>query len=424
MNLRSRKGLQKFVDEQTEGIAFLRFETSGLKQSRTSDWDIAVRDRKHAMAACESLYGEAWMRIPRHYVIQHFYQWGQCDLLPVFEWNGVEYLSQERFWADVEKGEDGMPRPALGHDAYIAWMTGLLWGRRFDRRYTDFITQAAKLDTERFREALDTAFGSSLGKDLYLIAERGDAAVATHWVGKMRFMLRLRMLAKEPIKTIRTIISHWCCEWKFHRRLALPWIGLLGPDGSGKSTVIDNVTEGLRLSRLKILTIHWLPKLSLTPIPNQPAQTVTDPHSQPPKSAILSWLQLVKVAFFWWWASFRYLIHLRAKKEIILSDRFYPDLLADPKRYRYGASPKLAQLAFKLLPKPDKLIVLLTSPEKILARKKEVSKEELERQLTNYREVARQWGDRAIIVDCGKEVEAVAEDVFNALLEELRERSR
>ncbi|MDA7519085.1 hypothetical protein N8522_03770 [Akkermansiaceae bacterium] len=422
MNLRSQSGLRKFVEAHRGQVAFLRFERGGLKQGRYSDWDIAVRDRSQAMAVCDDLYGQPWLRIPRQYVIQYFFPWGQCDLLPVFEWNGIEYLDQKLFWSKVSPLEDGIPRPALGHDAYIAWMTGLLWGRRFNRRYRKLIMTAAKKDEANFRECLTAAFGRNLAEKLYRIAVRGDAAVATHWVSLMRLTLASRRASRAPVKTLTKVLSHWRCEFGFHRQLPLPWLGILGPDGSGKSTVIEGLNERLRLSRLKIRTIHWLPKLS--PDVRVSTTVVTDPHGEPPKSALLSYLQLGKIISFWWWANLGYLLHLRAKKEMVLSDRFYPDLLADPRRYRYGGSLKIARLAFKLIPRPDRVVVLHTEAETILRRKQEVSPDELKRQLDRYQEIADEWSDRAKLVDCGQEVEAVVEQVLEIALEALAKRSR
>jgi len=423
MNLRSQAGLREFVAAQEGKVAFLRFERCGLKQGPFSDWDIAVENHAPAMKACDGLYGTPWTRIPRQYVVQYFFDWGQCDLLPVFEWNGIEYLDQKLFWSKVAPLEkDGIPRPALGHDAYIAWMTGLLWGRRYNRRYRNFIKEAVKKDEDNFRECLRAAFGNRLAENLFQIAARGDAGVATHWVSSMRFTLARRQMVRHPLKTATNVVKHWLCEWRFHRRLALPWVGILGPDGSGKSSVIEELNKRLKLSRIKVRAIHWLPKLN--PATGDSNIVITDPHAQPPKSAFLSSLQLVKIVLYWWFASIRYLFHLRAKKEMVLSDRFYPDLLADPRRYRYGASTKLAELAFKLIPRPDRVIILHTDEETILKRKQEVLPEELARQLECYKNIAEELGDRAVLVDCGQELDAVADEVLEVVLEALAERRR
>ena len=109
---------------------------------------------------------------------------------------------------------------------------------------------------------------------------------------------------------------------------------------------------------------------------------------------------------------------------MVLSDRFYLDLLADPKRYRFGASLKIARFVFRFLPKPDRVIVLHADAKTILSRKEEVSREELDRQLTRYREISDNLEERAVVVDCGGEVDQVSEEVLKHILVEVRRRSR
>ncbi|MFT6498388.1 MAG: thymidylate kinase [Akkermansiaceae bacterium] len=422
MNLRTKEGLQAYAKAGSGNVAFLRFERGGLEQGPLSDWDIAVRDRSNALIICENQLGTSWLRIPRRYVIQHFFKWGQVDLLPVFEWNGLEYLDRESFWDGVSVSEDGIPRPALGHDAFIAWMTGLLWGARFNSRYTGFVKLGATEDEANFRSSLEVAFGGQLAESLYQLAAEGKASEATNMVGKLRVTLWLRRLRSSPLKTLKGVARHWFCELGFHWRTPYPWVGILGPDGSGKSSVIEGLTEKLKLSRIKMRAIHWLPQLSRNA--ETSTAVVTDPHARPPKSSFLSLLQLGKIVVVWWIAMARDLVHLRAKQSLVLSDRFYPDLLADPRRYRYGAGIGVAKWVFKLIPKPDRVIILHTAAETILKRKQEVAPAELERQLKAYHTISEDWGDRAVLVDCGQELDEVVERVFETLVLALAKRTR
>ncbi|YCM42394.1 hypothetical protein V2O64_13875 [Verrucomicrobiaceae bacterium 227] len=186
--------------------------------------------------------------------------------------------------------------------------------------------------------------------------------------------------------------------------------------------MISGLEDALKVSRVGMKMVHWLPQLSeKTETSNV---VVTDPHSRPPKSPLLSVLQLGKIVLVWWIALLKDLIHLRAKKTILLSDRFYPDLLADPRRYRYGASTKFAAWAFRFIPKPDRVIVLHTDAETILRRKQEVTPEELVRQLAAYQSIAEEWGESAVLVDCGQTLDVVVQEVLGILVDSLAERTR
>jgi thymidylate kinase len=109
----------------------------------------------------------------------------------------------------------------------------------------------------------------------------------------------------------------------------------------------------------------------------------------------------------------------RAKQKIMVSDRYYPDLLVDPRRYRYGGSLRLARWVFRTLPKPDLTLILLAAPEVILARKEEVSREELNRQLSAYRALADELPNDVVTLDAGRRVSEVREEVVRILLERL-----
>ncbi|BDS06751.1 hypothetical protein NT6N_17910 [Oceaniferula spumae] len=406
------------------GVALLRSEEfTADKVTKTGDWDIAVSDKSTFGQLLKDSYGEPDLRITRQYVEQWFYSWNQVDLLPVFEWNGLDFLDQNRFWKGVSNGRDGIPRPRLAHDALIAWMTGVLGGKTYNPKYDSLIAQALDQDKDEFESALNEAFGSGWTEFLMDWAIAGNAGEAAKHSKDLRRALFFNKFKRDAGGCLSRQISHWYIEAKHHLHPPYPWVAMLGPDGSGKSSVIEGLTHKLSHRRLSIKMIHWSPRL-LRKGQEVPGGIVPDPHSIPPRNLFMSILKLGLITAEWWWASIWNIRHPRAKSKLLISDRYYNDMLVDPVRYRFGAPIKWAKFVFRFLPKPDHVIVLAGDADQILARKKEVTPEELKRQLAAYKELAVSLGDRATVVDCCQPLNTVVDESYELILEAFRERSR
>ncbi len=398
-------------------IAFLRHKIPWLEHRESSDWDLAVRDLETTVRVTKAILGDPLLTVSRVYVEQRYYLWGQVDFLPSFEWNGYIYLDSERFWRSVRLGEDGLPRPCVAHDALIAWLTGLLTGGTYQSRYDRLLQEAWTVDGRELRDCLRWAFGDDLAAEMTFLLERKNPGEAVVLVPELRTALKWRSVLRSPAEVLERVVRHWSCELSHHWKPPFPWLAFLGPDGVGKSTVIEAVEEFLKPSRLKILLVHWRPKLAGQEPPD--AEVVTDPHGRSARGVLASSLALGLLWVRWMIGRFGRTWHQRAKQKIMVSDRYYPDLLVDPRRYRYGGSLRLARWVFRTLPKPDLTLILLAAPEVILARKEEVSREELNRQLSAYRALADELPNDVVTLDAGRRVSEVREEVVRILLERL-----
>ncbi|WP_193210824.1 glycosyltransferase [Luteolibacter marinus] len=404
-------------------FAWLRHERAGLRHRAGSDWDVAVEDPAAAGVALEREAGPPDLRVERQYVTQRFYPWGQLDFLAVFEWNGIEYLDRNRFWSGVGRGEDGLRRPRLAHDAFICWMTQLLWGGRYRKKYDGILAAAWTEDREEFSDCLEVAFGPAWSRRLGRMVAAGRPGEAAADAPELRRALAWRAFRRAPGETLWRQATHWWREFKHHAKPPHPWVAVLGPDGSGKSTVVEGLTAALAARRLKVEMLHWRPQL-LWNAASVPGGIVTDPHAKPPRGMVVSAAKLFFLGAEWWVAHLGRLRHFRAKDRIVVSDRYYGDLLVDQRRYRYGAPLSWARAAFRAYPKPDRVVFLLTDAATIRARKQEVTPEELDRQLKAYRDYAAGLGDKAVIVDAGRPLEEVVAAVTEAVLEACRARRR
>jgi thymidylate kinase len=178
---------------------------------------------------------------------------------------------------------------------------------------------------------------------------------------------------------------------KWGRRIARwirPTSGLhivfLGPDGVGKSTVIDAVKASLSPAFLNYSYQTFAP--SLIPTPLQPKKET--PHQLPPRGMAASWLKAA-----WWCVCYTagYYASVRptvARAGLVLNHRYLPDAIVDPKRYRYSGPSWILRALWRVAPKPDLLFVLDAPAEVIQSRKKEVAPAETARQREGYRAVA------------------------------------
>jgi thymidylate kinase len=193
------------------------------------------------------------------------------------------------------------------------------------------------------------------------------------------------------------------------------WIAILGPDGSGKSSVIDEVKFDLNHNEFSgIEVIHLRPKLGLQYKDGENSYIAEDPHGEKSRNTVSS---LVKIIYFLFDYTIGYLIkvmpHLRSGK-LVIFDRYYHDLLVDPKRYRYGAPMWFARYIGYLIPKPDLVIILSASAAVIQSRKQEVSFDETRRQTEAYIGLAKNMKN-SIIIDVNKPLKEVVEDVSKAI---------
>jgi O-antigen/teichoic acid export membrane protein/thymidylate kinase len=195
-------------------------------------------------------------------------------------------------------------------------------------------------------------------------------------------------------------------------------VAVLGPDGSGKSSVIGRVLPNLIGPFRDSVYIHLRPGLGRKK--NQ--KPAIDPHGQGPRNLVTS---SAKVLYLWfdyfvgWWLTVR---PKMIRSTLVVFDRFYHDMLVDPKRYRHGGPLWLARLIGRLIPKPDLWILLDAPPEVIQERKQEVSFEETARQRGEYLKLIKGMKN-GIVIDASQALDDVVVDVNAAILNFMVERT-
>lgn len=160
---------------------------------------------------------------------------------------------------------------------------------------------------------------------------------------------------------------------------------------------------------------HLKPRM-VAQLRGQQITIVYDPHGKPPRGAFLSLVKIVIWLGEEWYAR---LFH-EEKGTHLICDRYYHDLLVDPKRYRFGAPLWTARFIGRLMPQP-RLWILLNAPAEVLqARKQEVAAEETARQCKAYLDFIR-TRQKHVVVDASQPLDKVITDAERAINEALVE---
>ncbi|MEP2238391.1 MAG: hypothetical protein ABJI22_08530 [Maribacter sp.] len=193
-------------------------------------------------------------------------------------------------------------------------------------------------------------------------------------------------------------------------------IAFLGPDGSGKSTIIDGLIK-------KHLPFRRDDYFHLKPIlkNNQSNEVVVaDPHAKKPYSPLKSYGKLGYFIYQYNIGWLKNILLLKRKSSLIIFDRYFDDLLVDSKRYRYGGNNSIANLMKYFIPRPSLYFVLTADGNIIHGRKQEVSKDELTRQLKGYSNL--EDGKRYVGIDVSKSPNEIIDEIYEILMLKMNER--
>lgn len=207
---------------------------------------------------------------------------------------------------------------------------------------------------------------------------------------KIIFQTLLRNIISSPIKSFSRLFQHYKIEIMraFKKQY---FIVIVGPDGSGKTTLIDKIKSDssniFRSSKNRFKVFHHRPHL----LPNishifkkelnekEEFDLNFNPHSDKLSNPVLSFFKLIYYAFDYIIGYITILIPMQREDKFVIFDRYFFDFIVDQKRSAIRINKSLAILIYKyIIPKPNQVFFIKVDAQKAHDRKKELPVKSIE----------------------------------------------
>lgn len=195
--------------------------------------------------------------------------------------------------------------------------------------------------------------------------------------------LRIDLFALHTI-----MLRHKILDWvRLLQKLLNPpgvVIAILGCDGTGKTTLVQELKKQFQFCFNNRTSYHLYPGIIFK---QKIVASFNDPHVLKKRGKILSFFKLLlfipEYFIGFWFKVFPGLV----RADLVIFDRYFIDIKADPLRYRNGLSLKTTGFINKFIPQPNLWILLDLSPESLLIRKAEIGPDMAIKLRANYLQV-------------------------------------
>lgn len=311
---------------------------------------------------------------------------------------------------------NGFRIPANGNESFIMILYYSLYAKKIWIKYHDNIIKKFKIDRSNFEKLGQVVVGNSITDSIVQKLDSGEV----NDIIKLRTQIIKNLFFKHF--KITNLVKHIYSEIKSKFKQG-KLVVFLGPDGVGKSTIVENVHDLLYKYGIVEKEIgHFLPDKILPPhklffAPKKlKKQDYTKPYEAENASFASSIMRLAYYSAAFFWGYYTSIVFRMFSGKSIIYDRYFHDLFIDPSRYRIVFKNQQVRWISKLLPNPSLVLVILADADTILNRKKELSQTKLNDLLNEYKALDRYYKNVIYIDNNGSLLES-SNKAFHSIVE-------
>jgi hypothetical protein len=297
-------------------------------------------------------------------------------------------------WASVVLADNPRPTMSIGPFEIDPWVAVakrvillILSGNtsKLSEKASELVVTDAEMASASAR--LPDLFGHNLAQTVLHGIASGSVADLERIGPALRRAAVARSAVRHPSRSTALLLGSVVRKLKRPLTSCAPVVALVGPDGVGKTTVLNRIALDGRLVFTDVVVRHWRPWL-LPPLDRllHPAAGKVSSAGGPPRRRAGP-LRLVRIAYyyadFFLGGIFKDRVD-SSHQRLVLYDRWFTDMIVDPLRYGLRSARGLPSL-LRFMPGPDLVILLTDLPERIHRRKAELPLDEIERQLRAWR---------------------------------------